>query len=139
MDQVRKDRYLDKLNWIYDRSRLIGIWQEDLSDFQTLHDIKTVLAIFKAFQEITEAFMDCIAMYLRDNNIPPRDDYTNIDRVDLFSNEQKQLLREMNGLRNRIIHRYNGTDDTLALTGICQSLSDMISLAKTFQVWIDNS
>jgi hypothetical protein len=92
MDQERKDRYLDKLKWIHDRSRFIDVWLGELLDFQNNTDTKTVLAIFKAFQEITESFMDCIAMYLRDNNIPPRDDYANIDRVELFSNDQKQLF-----------------------------------------------
>jgi len=139
MDQERKDRYLDKLKWIHDRSRFIDVWLGELLDFQNNTDTKTVLAIFKAFQEITESFMDCIAMYLRDNNIPPRDDYANIDRVELFSNDQKQLLREMNSLRNRIIHRYNGTDEYLALTGISHSLSEIVSLTDTFQIWIENN
>lgn len=78
-------------------------------------------------------------MYLRDNSIPPRDDYTNIDRIDIFSPEQKQLLREMNGLRNRVIHRYNGTDEILALNGILKALPDMQRLYETIERWIENN
>lgn len=139
MDQERKDRYLDKLYWIQHRSELINTWQEELSDFHPVPDTKTVLAIFKAFQEITEAFMDCIAMYLRDNNIPPRDDYSNIDKTDIFSPEQKKLLREMNGLRNRIIHRYNGTDEKLAIQGIFEVLPEINMLRENFLIWTEKN
>ena len=81
--------------------------------------------------------MDITAMYLRDRDIPSRDDYSNIERIDLFSSLQKQLLREINGLRNRIIHRYNGTDEVLALTGISRSLPEIHSLISTVEQWIN--
>jgi hypothetical protein len=51
MDQERKDRYPDTLYWIHHRSELINTWQEDLSESHTFPDTKTVLAMFKAFQE----------------------------------------------------------------------------------------
>jgi uncharacterized protein YutE (UPF0331/DUF86 family) len=121
--------------WINDRSYLISSWLCELSEAGP-SDIKTVLAIFKAFQEITEAHMDMIAMYLRDSGIPARDDYTNIERIPGFSTEQKELLRGMNGLRNRIIHRYNGTDEKLALSGIAESLPEILSITKVFETWV---
>ncbi|MDD1730451.1 MAG: DUF86 domain-containing protein, partial [Methanospirillum sp.] len=92
----------------------------------------------KAFQEIAEAYMDCISMVLRDSQIPARDDYSNIDRIDLFTQDQKLLLREMNGLRNRIIHRYNGTDEIRAITGIAGSLPAIRSLILVIDEWIQN-
>ncbi len=138
MDEDRRLRYRDKILWIHGRADLIETWiTESGNDLKT--DTKTTLAIFKAFQEITEATMDCISMFLRDNQQPARDDYSNIDRIDLFSPDQKQLLREMNGLRNRIIHRYNGTDESLALAGIEQSLPEIRSLVLVIEEWINRA
>lgn len=138
MDEDRRLRYRDKILWIQDRSGLIEIWIEEANPNEIVSDTRTLLAIFKAFQEVVEAFMDITAMYLRDKDIPSRDDYSNIDRIDLFSPDQKQLLREMNGLRNRIIHRYNGTDEVLALSGISQSLSEISALVQVVQRWIQS-
>ena len=42
---------------------------------EQIPDTKTILAVFKAFQEIVEATMDIIAMYLRDQGMAARDDY----------------------------------------------------------------
>ncbi|HWQ64777.1 MAG TPA: HepT-like ribonuclease domain-containing protein [Methanospirillum sp.] len=42
----------------------------------------------------------------------------------------------MNGLRNRIIHRYNGTDEVLALAGIEKSLPDIRLLILVIEEWI---
>jgi uncharacterized protein YutE (UPF0331/DUF86 family) len=135
MDEDRRLRYQDKICWIHGRADLIDTWLKESSNDRST-DTKTVLAIFKAFQEITEATMDCISMILRDTKVPARDDYSNIDRISLFSVEQKQLLRVINGLRNRIIHRYNGTDEVLALTGIKQSLPDIRLLVLVIEEWI---
>ncbi len=137
MDEDRRLRYRDKILWIFGRADLIETWLKESKDSHEI-DTKTRLAIFKAFQEITEATMDCISMFLRDNQVPSRDDYSNIERTDLFSPDQKQLLREMNGLRNRIIHRYNGTDEDLALAGIAQSLPEIRSLTQVIEEWTSN-
>lgn len=137
MDENRRLRYRDKILWILNRIRLIETWFDEIPKEEKIPDIKTTLAIFKAYQEIVEAIMDIIAMYLRDQDIAARDDYSNIDRIDLFSPGQKELLRGMNGLRNRIIHRYNATDEQLALTGISESLVDIRSLISVIDAWID--
>lgn len=137
MDEDRRLRYRDKIFWIRNRADLITSWTGKVCPEDLISDTRTVLAVFKSFQEISEAFMDLVAMYLRDNRIPPRDDYVNIERVDLFSSSQKQLLREMNGLRNRIVHRYNGTDELLALSGILGSLPDILLLVQVIEEWIE--
>ncbi|HWQ68108.1 MAG TPA: DUF86 domain-containing protein [Methanospirillum sp.] len=136
MNEDRRLRYRDKILWIQDRASLIDLWLGDEKPEDLISDTKTLLAIFKAFQEIVEATMDIIAMCLRDMDIPSRDDYSNINRIDLFSFDQKQLLREMNGMRNRIIHRYNGTDEVMALSGIAHSLPHILSLIPVVEAWI---
>jgi uncharacterized protein YutE (UPF0331/DUF86 family) len=136
MDEDRRDRYRDKIFWILDRMDLIETWLDEISPEIPISDIKTLLAIFKAFQEVVEATMDFIAMYLRDSGIPSRDDYSNIDRIDLFSIDQKGTIRAMNGMRNRIMHRYNGTDELLALTGISRSMTTIRAIVGVMEQWI---
>jgi uncharacterized protein YutE (UPF0331/DUF86 family) len=132
----RRLRYRYKILWIQDREELIGTWLKELLPDESHHDTRTVLATFKAFQEVVESTMDIIAMYLRDHDIPSRDDYSNIDRIDLFSEGQKKLLREMNGMKTRIVHRYNGTDESLALSYISLSMPAIHSLVQVIEQWI---
>ena len=138
MNEDRRLRYRDKLLWIHNRSSLIETWTGE-KEMQDYPDQKTTLAIFQAFHEIAEAFMDLIAMMLRDMDIPARDDYSNIDKISLFSPEQKDILRGMNGLRNRIIHRYNGTDEHQALLGISEVLTEIPALTRACEEWLNTS
>lgn len=116
MDEDRFKRYWDKINLISKRSAEIKEWTA-ISPREFVTDKKTKLATYKAFQEITEACMDIVAMMCKDSKIPPRDDYTNIE---LLRNNFKNMepLIEANGLRNRLVHRYNTTDDVLAFESI---------------------
>lgn len=138
MEEERKFRYREKIFWILDRIRLIEEWSGDFPGKEIIPDTKTLLAIFKAYQELIEAIMDIIAMYLRDQNIPARDDYSNIEKIDLFSEDQKELLRGMNGLRNRIIHRYNSTDERLAMSGIVESLTYVHHIIRVLDKWLNS-
>ncbi len=72
---------MDKLNLISERLRDIDEWISgyDVSDFTS--DKKTRFAIYKAFQELTEASFDIVAMACKDSKIIPKDDYTNIDAL----------------------------------------------------------
>lgn len=78
MDEERRLRYQTKITWIQDRSDCIETWLSETELKKGFSDTKTVLAIFKAYQEVVEACMDLIAMYLRDCDTPPLDDYSNI-------------------------------------------------------------
>jgi len=102
-------------------------------------DEMPLLAIFKAYQEVIECLMDLIAMNLRDTDLPARDDYSNIERISLFSKKDQQVLSEMNGLRNRIIHRYNSTDERIALERIECFLPLIEDRLEDFSRWIQNS
>jgi uncharacterized protein YutE (UPF0331/DUF86 family) len=137
MEEDRRFRYRDKILWILNRIGLIEAWSDNFSGKEAMPDTKTLLAIFKAYQEVVEAIMDIIAMYLRDQNIGARDDYSNIERIDLLSEEQKEVLRGMNGLRNRIIHRYNSTDERLAMSGIVESLTYVHQIIMVFDKWLN--
>ncbi|KYK33039.1 MAG: hypothetical protein AYK18_05135 [Theionarchaea archaeon DG-70] len=137
MDEDRLKRYWDKINLVSRRSNEIKRWtamQPD--DFIT--DEKTKLATYKAFQEIVEACMDMVAMICKDSKIPPKDDYTNIDllgNIISFKNMKKTLI-EANGLRNRLVHRYNTTDDLLAFESIKEILPGISKFIEGVKKWI---
>jgi uncharacterized protein YutE (UPF0331/DUF86 family) len=59
MDENRLRRYKEKINVIEKRRENIFSWISD-------RDEKSVLAIYKAFQEMTESFTDICAMLLKD-------------------------------------------------------------------------
>lgn len=139
MEQERKDRFLEKINRIHDNSDLIILWEKEASDSLNIVDIKTALAIFKAFQEITEAFMDCIVFYIRENNLHPRDNYLNIEQIDIFSPDQKLLLKEMNEIWCRVNHEYGNSEVVPLITSISHTLSDIPQVTRTLQFWIENN
>ncbi len=99
-------------------------------------DPMPLLAIFKAYQEVTECLMDIIAMHMRDMDLPARDDYTNIERINIFSSDERRILIEMNGLRNRIIHRYNATDEEIARERITYYIPHVHELLERIKEWI---
>ena len=112
MDDLRLKRYQDKINYIIDKIK-------DLS-----RETKTELekdGIFYALQTSIEAMMDIIAMLTKDLVIPLKDDAANISRII----EKKKLepilgedLKNANGLRNILVHRYNDLDEEIILNSV---------------------
>ncbi len=137
MDEDRLKRYWDKINLVSKRSNEIQEWTAiQPEDF--IKDEKTKLASYKAFQEIVEACMDMVAMICKDSKIPPRDDYTNIDLLEniiSFKNMKKTLI-EANGLRNRLVRRYNTLDDLLAFESIKEILPGISKFIEGVKKWI---
>ena len=94
-------------------------------------DERDRLAIYKAFQEVGEACLDMISMMLGDEGKTPEDDYINISKLEklgIITKEIKQCLIDLNGLRNRIVHEYNGLDDKIAL----DSMDDLAPAIRDF-------
>jgi len=132
MDETRLKRYRDKLNIIAKRIEQIEEWMDDFTK-----DEKTKLAIYKAFQEIVESSMDIISMMCVDSKITPKDDYTNIEEISkVVKGIDGNILREANGLRNVIVHRYNNIDDLRAYEGIKRILFYMEEFVKVVEKWI---
>jgi uncharacterized protein YutE (UPF0331/DUF86 family) len=136
MEIERAKRYKDKTCIIIKRSNQIESWVQDLSYDQFLDDDRTKLATYKAFQEIVEACMDIIAMMCKDLNWVPKDDYSNIENLDKIDRKTKTSLAAANGLRNRLVHRYNQTDDRVALESINVLLPDLSNFVEMVELWI---
>lgn len=129
---MRLKRYHDKIAIVEKRQGNISSWIH-----QT--DEKSVLALYKAFQEIVEAFTDICAMILKDMKELVKDDYANIDRLsemNIFDRTEAELLKESNGLRNRLIHEYNGLERSTALQVIHDINKDFDVLIEHVKTWI---
>ncbi|MBU4220529.1 MAG: DUF86 domain-containing protein [Euryarchaeota archaeon] len=139
MDIERISRYKDKLNLISERKQDIEEWVSgyDSSDF--IEDKKTRLAVYKAFQELVEASFDVAAMVCKDLKIIPKDDYTNIDLLfekKIINSSLKNSLSESNGLRNRLVHRYNELNDSLAFDSIIEHLTAFSDFSEVIEKWL---
>jgi len=129
----RKLRYMDKLAHIDRRIANIESW------LSLSHEERTRMAIYKAFQEVVEAFFDVLSMKLVDLKIPPKDDYTNIELLEesgLLNKEISNTLRSANGLRNRLVHGYNKLSDELAIESIRNLLPKLIKIRGDIESWI---
>ena len=138
MEKERLSRYKDKINLIEKRILEIGEWA-DISKKEFIQDEKTKLATYKAFQELSESCMDIIAMACKDLKIYPKDDYTNIEQLSKKISFEKNVLQDANGLRNRLVHRYNSTDDLIAFQSIKEILPLISVFVEVFNKWIKNS
>lgn len=113
--KYRAKRYKQKIDLIGERLEDAETLVNDFSD-----KIKR-LACYKAFQEAVDGLFDIIAMTLKDKDKVIEDDYTNIDKLEemsVINSQDAKILREANGLRNRVVHKYNKTDDNTAKESI---------------------
>ncbi|MCI0501050.1 MAG: DUF86 domain-containing protein [Epsilonproteobacteria bacterium] len=135
MDEKRLKRYIEKINVIEKRRGNIFSWISE-------KDEKSVLAVYKAFQEVVESFTDLCAMLLKDMKEIVEDDYTNIEnlrKIDFFTEKQEAMLKEANGLRNRLIHEYNGLEQKTALYSIQEINDEMDSILEKVRIWVKKS
>lgn len=133
MEGKRKKRYMEKTELIRKRAEEVEKWKSGF-----FIEEKDRLAIYKAFQEIAEACMDIIAMMLKDDNKIPEDDYTNINKavkLGLLPNKLKASLDDLNGLRNRIVHEYNGLDDKIAFDTMIEILPNIKEFTEVVGKW----
>jgi uncharacterized protein YutE (UPF0331/DUF86 family) len=134
MEEARIKRYLDKITLIEKRMNEFYEWSRD---FYT--DEKTKLACYKAVQEIAEAVMDVSSMIVRDTGKVPKDDYENISvlcDLGIISEEISNALKELNGLRNRIVHEYNGLNEKLFIESIGRILPCVEQFVEGVKSWL---
>ncbi len=134
MEVSRLKRYADKIKIIRKRKGEVEEWANEF-----LEDEKTMLACYKAFQEITEASMDILAMTLKDDGLAPKDDYSNIDLVfekKILDKKVSGALKEANGLRNRIIHGYNGLNAKTAYESLLELLPFFDDFLAMVEKWL---
>lgn len=139
MDVERAKRYREKLALLQERQDDIATWISDVSTDEFTQDKKLRLATYKAFQEIVESSMDIVSMMVRDSEHMVKDDYVNIEQLqerNVLSSETADALKEANGLRNRLIHRYNHLRTDIAFSSLQRLLPAFISFRQEVRSWL---
>ncbi|MBI2899912.1 MAG: DUF86 domain-containing protein [Planctomycetes bacterium] len=132
VDEDRRRRYQDKLAHLEERRGDVAAWAGD-------SDKKSRLAVYKALQEIVEAAMDLCAMWVSDLGVPPKDDYSNLTTLrtrNLIDAETSALLTEANGLRNALVHAYNGIEDPRVRKFIASRLPLFSGFVSAVRKWL---
>jgi len=112
MKRTRLARYMEKSDFIVTTIESIPDTLES--------DIERSAAYYKLHTSI-EAAMDIIAMLLKDLGKDVGDDYTNIQSLEgakAITPKLAERLRRCNGLRDYLVHRYNGLDEEIVLDSI---------------------
>lgn len=110
---MRKERYLKKLEAFEE--------EVDFIDTHSICDAVTERALLHSLQVCVEISLDIVSMLVRDLGMVVEDDYTNIEKLakeGIIRAEEMKSLKEYNGLRNSIVHRYNNLDIGLVETAL---------------------
>jgi uncharacterized protein YutE (UPF0331/DUF86 family) len=86
-----------------------------------------------------EAITDIVAMMVKDLGEIPKDDYTNLEIIhnkNIISSELKKVIKEANGLRNRVVHEYNGIVDEVAYASIMSLLEYIEEFTRVTEKWL---
>lgn len=133
----RYQRYLDKINLCESRIVHVKKWMSEDNK-----ELKTILATYKGIQEIIESLTDIISMILKDNKSSVNDDYTNFKKIverGILNKKDQSILDEANGLRNRLIHNYNGINDEMAINSFKTLLPPISNIIELLNKWIQKN
>lgn len=139
MEIERAKRYKDKIELINERINDIKEWIFDISLKEFMEDKKLKLATYKAFQEIVESGMDISSMMVRDSNLIVKDDYTNLNMLyekKILPKDIIDALKEGNGLRNRLIHRYNNLREDIVFNSINNLIQYFEKFVEEVKRWL---
>lgn len=142
MDENRKKRYQEKIGNLRKYHNLLKEWfiKSDLSDLNQEGDYKQIFAIFHAVQLNIEVITDLSAMIVKDLKYNPTDNYVNFEtlhREKIITNDLFLSLKELNGLRNRIVHDYNGINDEIAWKSISDNLPHIEKFREAVEAWLE--
>jgi len=140
IDKNRIERYIEKLEHLNKLFKKLNEWTITLEENEFLNlDLKERFGIYHASQIITEIITDIIAMVTKDLKVKPKDDYSNIEYLEenqLISNELAINLKKLNGLRNVLVHDYNGLDDRIAFKGIKEYNPFIEQFKEVIKEWL---
>lgn len=134
MEEDRLKRYKEKLEHMELRKKEFEEWSRGILD-----NDKDKLSSYKAFQEIAEAANDVIAMMLKDSDLLPEENYANIEKAvkhGLLPASLRAPLQEITGLRNRMVHEYNGLNDKTAKESAVSLIPRIEDFRNVVREWL---
>ena len=141
MEEERIKRYNDKLEYLNQTVKNLYEWTEgiDSKKFSESIELQKQYGIYHAFQLSIETITDMVAMIVKDVKLIPKDDYLNIDIITnkkIINPDLAANLREANGLRNRIVHDYNGLDNEIAFNRVIDLLKSLKKFMEEVKEWL---
>jgi len=141
MDRERLKRYKEKEEYFDKIMQKLKEWTKHLNvhDFVYKLDLKEQFSIYHAYQIILEIISDITAMIIKDLKLIPKDDYVNFDILAdnvIISKDLAYNLKQANGLRNRVVHDYNGLDDDIAFKEIQNFSKDLEKYKEDLDKWL---
>ena len=141
MEEERIKRYSDKIEYLNQTIENLCDWIDgiDSKEFVESINLQKRYGIYHAFQIGIESITDLVAMMVKDLRTIPKDDYSNIKIIEnkkIISSNLGAKLREANGLRNRIVHDYNGLDDSIAYNRIKHLLNHFKEFKENVKEWL---
>ncbi|MBN2251385.1 MAG: DUF86 domain-containing protein [Candidatus Altiarchaeota archaeon] len=97
-------------------------------------------AMYKEFQELSEAVTDICAMIVKDSGKTVEDDYSNLEKAAGILGLGSGLsgsLKKTNGLRNVLTHEYNGIIDKQAYSTMKSVLPYMDEFMGKVRKWLE--
>lgn len=136
ISKKRRERYEEKLGYAEESLLRLRDWLPDADK-----DEKSFIASTKAFQEYVEALTDVFAMIIKDEGLIPKDDYSNIEKLlekGVLSDDESNVCKELNGLRNVVIHKYNSVDKSQFIENANTLLKSVVGIIKKVGLIIEN-
>ena len=141
ISKERLKRYNDKLEYLNQSIKYLNDWTKnvDVKEFLKDLDMQKKYGIFYAFQITVEIITDITAMIVKDLKVVPKDDYSNIEILKtkkVITADLVAKIGEANGLRNRIVHDYNGLDEDLAYSNLLKLVKDLKIFEDETKKWL---
>ncbi len=141
MEEERIKRYSGKLEYLNQTIEHLKDWTKniDSKEFRDRLELQKQYGIYHAFQIGIDIITDLVAMIVKDLKLIPKDDYSNINIIknkNIVNLDLAAKLREANGLRNRIVHDYNGLDNEIAYNSLKNLLKDFQSFKVKAKEWL---
>jgi uncharacterized protein YutE (UPF0331/DUF86 family) len=111
MERSRANRYKQKIAYILNCI-------DEIDNAMPKPEGIVLKGIYYDLSSAIDAAMDMIAMLCKDLGIMPRGDYENIESLEaksILNADLAERLANCNGLRNVLVHQYNGIDENLVL------------------------
>jgi uncharacterized protein YutE (UPF0331/DUF86 family) len=131
-----RERILQKIEMLIDRIEFI---ERHLSD-AVVSDRILRKALYKEFQEGVEAVTDISALVRRMLHSSAQDDYTNLDYLvteGIIDPETGKDIKSVNGLRNRLVHEYDGINDRIAYAAMQRLMPRLRRFSEEVLVWLN--
>lgn len=133
MDKLRRSRYLDKTGYII---KSIPLAEKVLPQ---PNEIETNALYYLLLTSI-ESALDLVAMMVKDSSKIPKGDRHNIQllkELGFINETTADELSLCNGLRNVLVHRYNGIDKLIVLESVPNVLTTLNEFLKDVEAYLD--